>query len=972
MTPSKKDDQDKQERTKRAKTEGSKPRARAAAPKSAAKPKPARKAAATQGAAAPKTTGRARVKRVKPGSVEHAAPSDAETLFAPPAPSPTESKPAAPPIVASNDDPLAEWAAPEIERPRPRLRNVPPKPARPIEPAGADHRPQSQDASKLLDIPAWPELTDEPVEPKPRLAPPPPPRPAQPRPLPPQPIARPPRDVARDQNARPTAGGPRSDRPVEPSLGNDDEPLDASDREGDQPMPGTDETPQPTKRRRRRRRGRNRGQRQDQPQLNDAAEPGTQGPPPPPQAQPPRGGPPRDGQRQDRPRNDQRSDRPRQERPPQERPPQERTPQEHPRENQPRQERPRGDHRRGDRPANDPRRSDRPRGDQPRRDQRPQGDRAPAPRRDEFPEELEPKTIVLPPAEPLDVELDAVDQAWIDDEDVTMPKPDDKNGRVMLINVAEGEECRIAILHQSHLEELFIERASAESHVGNIYKGRVTNVEPSIQAAFVDFGLPKNGFLHISDLQPQYFPGGSKMLEEVGRKTPRRDRPPIQKCLRRGQEVIVQIIKEGIGTKGPTLTTYISIPGRYLVMMPGMNRLGVSRRIEDDDARRKMRAILDELELPKEMGFILRTAGLDRTKREIQQDLLYLQRLWKVVARRIKNDRAPCELYRESDLVIRTIRDVFSSDFSRIIVDDERTAEKVRDFLAIAMPRSSAPVEFYSGARPLFHEYKLEQEIDRINSRYVPLQSGGSLVIESTEALVAIDVNSGRFRDHDDAEETAFRINIEAAEEIARQLRLRDLGGLILCDFVDMRAEKHRRGVERALRDALKKHKERAKCLRMSQFGIIEMTRQRMRPSIKRSIYQDCPHCRGVGLVKNSESMTLDVMRLLRVATHHEAVEIVEVRVAPDVAFQLQNRKRTAIHALEVETHRQIIIRADENLGPDQHSFECLDQRGGTIRMEDMPEAVRNAGEIRSKRKSGPLSDHVIENPRETLEDVFD
>jgi ribonuclease E len=233
----------------------------------------------------------------------------------------------------------------------------------------------------------------------------------------------------------------------------------------------------------------------------------------------------------------------------------------------------------------------------------------------------------------------------------------------------------------------------------------------------------------------------------------------------------------------------------------------------------------------------------------------------------------------------------------------------------------------------------------------VSLASGGSLVIDSTEALVAIDVNSGRFRDLDDAEETAYRINIEAAEEIARQLVLRDLGGLILCDFIDMRAEKHRRGVERALREALKKHKERAKCLRMSQFGIIEMTRQRMRPSIKRSIYQDCPHCRGSGLVKNPESMSLDIMRLLRLATHHNQVDIVEVRVAPAVAFQLQNRKRAVLHNLELETNRKIVIRADGNLGLDQYLFECYDQRGGSIRVIEPPEQHKTPAEMRSKRQ---------------------
>ncbi|MBN1492125.1 MAG: Rne/Rng family ribonuclease, partial [Phycisphaerae bacterium] len=476
-----------------------------------------------------------------------------------------------------------------------------------------------------------------------------------------------------------------------------------------------------------------------------------------------------------------------------------------------------------------------------------------------------------------------------------------KPEQIMVINVAEGDECRVAILTDGRLEELFIERTSSQSHVGNIYKGRVTNVEPSIQAAFVDFGLGKNGFLHISDLQPQYFPDSRGEREEVGRKTPRRERPPIQKCLRRGQELIVQITKEGIGTKGPTLTTYISLPGRYLVLMPGMNRLGVSRKIEDDAARRTMRELLGEMKLPSNMGFILRTAGQDRNKRELQRDLQYLQRLWKAVSTRIKNDRAPAELYRESDLVIRTIRDVYTSDFSKIIVDDPDVAQMARDFLSIVSPRTASVVELYEGTEPLFHVYGIEAEIERINSRHVPLLSGGSLVIDSTEALVAIDVNSGRFREFDDAEGTAHKINVEAADEIARQLRLRDLGGLVIIDFIDMRYEKNRRDVERALRDALKKHKERAKLLRMSQFGIIELTRQRQRPSIKRSMYQDCPSCRGTGVVKTSESIGLDVMRLLRLAVYHAQVAGVTAQMHPSVAFHVLNHMRTGISRLEAK-----------------------------------------------------------------------
>jgi len=507
----------------------------------------------------------------------------------------------------------------------------------------------------------------------------------------------------------------------------------------------------------------------------------------------------------------------------------------------------------------------------------------------------------------------------------------DGEKRLMVVNVAERDECRIAILHRGRLEELFMERVSAASHVGNIYKGRVTNVEPSIQAAFIDFGLPKHGFLHISDLQPQYFPDRRAEPEQVGRKTPRRDRPPIQKCLRRNQEVIVQITKEGIGTKGPTLTTYISLPGRYIVMMPGMDHLGVSRKIEDLETRRSMRDTLNQLELPKGMGYILRTAGQDKSRRELQRDLNYLQRLWKAVAHRIKHEPAPCELYQESDLVIRTIRDVFSSDFAKIIVDDGETADKIKDFLSIVAPRTSSPVDHYDGREPLFHRYGIEAEIEKIHSRHVPLPLGGSLVIDSAEALVAIDVNSGKYRSEDDAEETAYKINLEAADEIARQLLLRDLGGLIICDFIDLRFEKHRRGVERALRDGLKQHKERAKVLRMSQFGIIEITRQRTRPSINRSVYQDCPHCKGSGLVKTTESMSLEVARLLRVAGSRDAVNTIDIRVSPDVAFHLQNRYRALLYEFEQESGRRVIVSAQGGFAVDQVEFVCRDQRGGLV-----------------------------------------
>lgn len=506
----------------------------------------------------------------------------------------------------------------------------------------------------------------------------------------------------------------------------------------------------------------------------------------------------------------------------------------------------------------------------------------------------------------------------------------------MLINVSEGEECRIAIVEDAKLEELYMERASSTSHVGNIYKGRVTNVEPSIQAAFIDFGLGRNGFLHISDLMPSYFgQKGDDYQESVGRKIARRDRPPIQRCLRRGDDIIVQIIKEGIGTKGPTLSTYVSIPGRILVMMPGMSKFGISRKIEDETERKRLRGILDSLKPIKDVGFIIRTAGVGKTKTEIQRDLTYLTRLWTNIQKKLKQP-APQELYTEGDLVTRTVRDVFSSDIDRIVVDNDKVGKTIKEFFKIAMPRTKNKVELYEEPIPLFHKYGIEREIEEMYSRHVPLPSGGSLVIDSTEAIVAIDVNSGKFRDHADAETTAFRTDLEAADEIPRQLRLRDLGGVIICDFIDLRYERHRRELERKLHENLKNDRAKTKVLRMSQFGIIEMTRQRMRPSLKRSIYFDCPHCKGSGLVKTPESMSLDVMRRLAIAAHDQRVNRVQLAVCPEVAFYLLNRKRGQLAELETQTQKRIIVRQDSSLGLDELKFELFDQRDGLVYLESL------------------------------------
>jgi ribonuclease E len=426
--------------------------------------------------------------------------------------------------------------------------------------------------------------------------------------------------------------------------------------------------------------------------------------------------------------------------------------------------------------------------------------------------------------------------------------------------------------------------------------------------------------------------GGRRPHRMSGRPGAGRPKPLIQDIFRRGQEVLVQVIKEGIGTKGPTLSTYISIAGRYLVLMPGLNRVGVSRKIADDEQRRRLREIFHELQPPHGLGFIIRTAGLDKNKKELQRDLAYLSRLWQVVVRRIRKLKAPAEIYQESDMITRTIRDTFSSDIDSIWVDEPTAFEHAQEFLQIVMPRYASRIKLFNETEPLFHKYGIEDEIARIQQRHVPLPNGGSIVIDQTEALVAIDVNSGNFRADNNAEETAYQMNLLAAKEIARQLRLRDLGGVIVNDFIDMREEKHRRGVERAMRDAVKRDRARTKVLKISAFGLIEMTRQRIRPSLKRSVYQDCPHCHNTGQIKTCESMSIDVMRMLQLAAHRPNVNRIQVRVAEDVANYLQNKKRREISRLEEAGSIQVTIVGQMGVSPETLEFICYDNNNNEVK----------------------------------------
>ncbi len=505
--------------------------------------------------------------------------------------------------------------------------------------------------------------------------------------------------------------------------------------------------------------------------------------------------------------------------------------------------------------------------------------------------------------------------------------------REMLVNVSEGEECRVAVLDNGSLEELYIERANIASTVGNIYKGRVVNIEAGIQAAFIDFGHAKNGFLHISDLHPRYFAETVEKEEKIGRRKSVTQRPPIQRCLKKGMDIIVQVIKEGINTKGPTLSSYISLPGRYVVLMPWMNKTGVSQKIEDEAERKRLREMLDGLRLPKQAGLIIRTAAQMATKRELQNDISHLSRLWSAILKRGEKDKSPAPIYQESDLVIRTMRDIFDSQIRKIYCDSEAMTRRIRDFLGIVQPRLRKRVVYYDNKVPLFSRYRIEREIEKIQSSHVALPSGGSLVIEQTEALVAIDVNSGKYRKQDNAEQTALKINMEAAREIVRQLKLRDMGGLIICDFIDMRDNKHKREVERVFRDALKTDRARSRVLKMSLFGLIELTRQRMRPSLQSSTYQKCPHCEGTGFVKSYESQAIELIRLLQTAVARKEVQRIELRISPETADFLQNQRRTALAKLETEYEKEITVHADWKINGQNRKVTGYDARGSEVKI---------------------------------------
>jgi ribonuclease E len=473
----------------------------------------------------------------------------------------------------------------------------------------------------------------------------------------------------------------------------------------------------------------------------------------------------------------------------------------------------------------------------------------------------------------------------------------------MLINATQAEELRVAIVDGQTLYDIDIEQPSKEQKKSNIYKGRITRLEPSLEAAFVEYGGERHGFLPLKEISRDYFQAGVD-----------HNKAGLKELLREGQEVVVQVDKDERGNKGAALTTFISLAGRYMVLMPNSPTAGgVSRRIEGDD-RAELKKAMDALAIPEDMGVIIRTAGVGRDAEELQWDLDYLLQVWKSVAEAALSKPAPFLIYQESRLIVRALRDYLRSDVSEILVDTAELYETAREFMQQVMPQNLRKLKHYTDDIPLFNRFQIESQIEGAYERNVRLPSGGSIVVDQTEALTAIDVNSSRSTKGSDIEDTAFQTNLEAADEVARQLRLRDLGGLVVIDFIDMSSSKHQRDVENRLQNALKYDRARVQIGRISRFGLMEMSRQRLRPSLGESSQIVCPQCEGHGRMRSIESLSLSIIRVAEEHAMKENTGQVLVQAPVDIANFLLNEKRSALREIETRHDAPIIIVADEAL----------------------------------------------------------
>ncbi|WP_020394528.1 Rne/Rng family ribonuclease [Thiolinea disciformis] len=510
----------------------------------------------------------------------------------------------------------------------------------------------------------------------------------------------------------------------------------------------------------------------------------------------------------------------------------------------------------------------------------------------------------------------------------------------ILINATQAEEIRVAMVDGQRLYDLDIEHPFRAQKKSNIYKGVITRIEPSLEAAFVNYGAQRHGFLSFREITPEcYHPDAKKNAN---------GRTNIKDMIREGQEIMVQVDKEERGNKGAALTTYISLAGRYLVLMPNNPKAGgVSRRIEGED-RQQIKQTLSDLEIPEGMGAIVRTAGVDRELEELSWDLDYLKTLWNAITSACDEHKAPVLLYQESNVIIRALRDYFRRDIGEIIIDNPAVYNQARDFMQSVMPQNLRKLKLYQDNTPLFSRYQVEYQIETAFQRTVTLPSGGAIVIDHTEALISIDINSARATKGHDIEETAFNTNLEAADEIARQLRLRDLGGLVVIDFIDMLPNKHQREVEKRLKEALKIDRARVQVGRISRFGLLEMSRQRLRPSLGESSQLVCPRCEGQGHIRNTDSLALSILRLIEEEAMKEMTGRVVTKVPVPVATYLLNEKRDALSDIQKRRNIQLIVIPNPHM--DTPHFEI--ERVRSDEMEQLAPSYNQLDEIEHEHEN--------------------
>jgi ribonuclease G len=502
-------------------------------------------------------------------------------------------------------------------------------------------------------------------------------------------------------------------------------------------------------------------------------------------------------------------------------------------------------------------------------------------------------------------------------------KPVKRIHKEVVIN-AESLETRVGVLEEGKLEEFTIERTSEERLVGSIFKGKVRNLEDGLKAAFVDIGFEKNAFLHYWDIVPSSFDSGVEIVEREGR---RRDKPKVtQKDIPRlyppGSDIIVQVTKGPIGNKGPRVTTNLVLPGRYLVLLPNSDQSGISRKIENQQERQRLKQILRKLSIPDGMGVIMRTVGEGQQMRYFVRDLALLLEEWKVIQDKIKNQPPASCVFMEPDLIERTVRDFLTEDVERIVVDSQKAYERMREMISRISKRSADKVKLYNEPSPIFDRFNISRQLENAFSRQVHLKSGGYIVVDETEALVAIDVNTGRHKGSKDQESTILKVNLEAAEEISRQLRLRNMGGLIVLDFIDMKHPRDRQAVYQKMKEGLRRDKAKTHVLPISQLGLMEMTRQRHSESVHSAVYHDCPYCKGRGKVKSALTMSVEIQRklgeLLRKRTRDESDFQLRIVVHPTILDRLRTEDEKHLIEIEKRYFGKLSFRADPALHAEQ------------------------------------------------------